>query len=178
MMTEAGTVASEVSLLASVTVNGTSKAWDSCNVPVADPPFSLIDAVSSVRLNTAVSSSVTVMVVDPLPSGLVPVKLTVWSSSSITSSTPVMGKVAEFEPAKMVTEAGTVASLVSLLASVMMVSVVDVVVSVTVPVAVPPFSLKDPGLADRDTVVVSTSVTVNAAESLPTPTEDAETEIV
>ena len=171
MVTEAGTVASLVSSLASVTTKAVSSALLIETVPVAVPPFSLIDVLSRETDNTAVSSSVTTTFSDAFPNALDPVIETVLSPSSIASSTPVTVKFAEVVPARIVTEAGTVASLVSSLAKLTTRSDSRAWLKVTVPVAEPPFSFMEVAESDKERMAVSSSMTTTSVDAFPTELE-------
>ena len=144
---------------------------DSCTSPLIDPSDSLTVVDGSEKVISGGSSLVTSNVPLALPpKELVAEIVTVCVPSSIVSSTPVIEKVAVDCPAKITTDAGTVASVKSLLESVTVVSVADGVDKLTVPVVVPPDSLIEASAMRSDRVDVFSSFTTMPAETSLAPT--------
>lgn len=159
IVTWLGTVASVVSLLDNVTrIALEMSVLPRVTVPVAVPPFSLIDEgeTTTVSVSKSVTLSVSLAFGNPVAVAEI---VTFWRPSNSVSSTAVTVKVAEVWFARIVTVAGTVASLVSLLTSVTINGALkSVPPRTTVPIIVPPPD-SDSKWDASDTLSKSLSVT-------------------
>ena len=118
--TDVGTVAAVVSLLPSTIVSGwlAGLAIETVPVVASAPAASLTVVSASVRLSVGTLSSTTTALSEPLWKPLAEAVIVAVSLPSICSSlTTVTGNVAEVAPAGIVTVAGTVSLLISLLRS-------------------------------------------------------------
>ena len=171
MVTDAGTVASSVSLLVSETTTSLETGVDNETVSVAEPPFSEMSVASIAVDNEDVFWSTTKNGTASLPRSLDAVNETWLSPSTKLSSNAVTTNVTRSCPAGIVTVAGVVASVASDVPNVTtvstsrtidkMASAVNVSPSLTLPIIV------GGNGTPIDNAAVSSLVTSNPASLLP-----------
>ncbi len=175
MAAVAGTVAAFGALLLKSTTKGVTVGVLRVTLPVAVPPFSEIDDGLSVNARLDGSSSTIVSGAEAEAKPAAEAEMSnVRLPSATELSTAAMLNEANDAPAGIVTLAGTVAELGSLLLK--LTTTADTVseLRVTLPVAVPPFSEIDDELRVNARLATSSSTIVSEAESEARPVAEAE----